>query len=422
MTPRQIIHLDLDAFYASVEVLLDPSLAGRPVVVGGSPEARGVVASASYPARAYGVRSAMPMREALRLCPEAIVIPPHFELYAAYSRRVMAILHHVTPLVEQLSIDEAFLDVTAPDVPWDRAVEIARALQTRIRDEVGLSASLGVATNKLVAKIASDEGKPGGLVVVRPGEEANFLSPLPVRKLWGVGPVTAQRLNALGVTTIGELSRLSLEQLVAEFGKSQGTSLYQEARGLDERPVEPYYERKSVSQEHTFPRDVRERGRLVEEIRRLSAGVAEDLRREGRPARTITLKLRRADFSTVTRSRTLPAPTDDEEVISTIATALFDGEWRAGEPIRLLGVRASNLTEAAGYQLPLPQSPIPNSPTLKGGRHAHSKTPSRHPSGHPHLARRRVGRRRVRVRQPALAADQWDDPGARATGTGGGVP
>lgn len=358
MNPRQIIHLDLDAFYASVEVLLDPSLAGRPVIVGGSPEARGVVASASYPARAYGVRSAMPMREALRLCPEAIVLPPRHDVYVAYSRRVMAILRQVTPLVEQLSIDEAFLDVTAPDVPWEHAVEVARTLQAHIRDEVGLSASLGVATNKLVAKIASDEGKPGGLVVVPPGEEASFLSPLPVQKLWGVGPVTAQRLRALGVGTIGELSRLPLEQLVSEFGKSQGTSLHRQARGLDERPVEPRRERKSVSHEHTFSRDVRDRGRLVEEIRRLSAGVAEGLRREGRPARTITLKLRRADFTTVTRSRTLPAPTDDAEVICATATTLFDGEWRPGEPVRLVGVRASNLTEATGYQLPLIQYPI----------------------------------------------------------------
>jgi len=353
VTPRRIVHLDLDAFYASVEVLLNPSLAGRPVVVGGSPETRGVVSSASYEARAYGVRSAMPMREALRLCPDAVVLPPRHEVYLAYSRRVMDILRQVTPLVEQLSIDEAFLDLTAPDEPWEGAVEIARTLQARIRDEVGLSASLGVATNKLVAKIASDEGKPGGLVVVPPGEEVAFLSPLPVQKLWGVGPVTAQRLAALGVTTIGELSQLSLEQLVAEFGERHGTSLYQQARGLDDRPVQPQRERKSVGHEHTFSRDVRDRDRLVEEIRRLSQRVAERLQRHGRPARTITLKLRRADFSTVTRSRTLPAPTDDAEVICATATALFDGEWRPGEPVRLLGVRASNLAGAAGYQLPL---------------------------------------------------------------------
>ena len=206
--PRAILHCDLDAFYATVETLENPDLAGKPVLVGGRPESRGVVAAASYEARAFGISSAMPMREALRLCPQAIIVPPRHDLYRQYSRRVMAILREATLLVEQISIDEAYLDVTAQTDVWDDAVEIAQRLQARIREEVDLSASLGVATNKQVAKVASDLNKPGGLTVVRPGQEAAFLAPLPVRALWGVGPVTAERLKALEVTTIGQLARL----------------------------------------------------------------------------------------------------------------------------------------------------------------------------------------------------------------------
>ncbi|MFQ6058414.1 MAG: DNA polymerase IV [Anaerolineae bacterium] len=352
MAQRQIIHLDLDAFFASVEELLDPSLKGKPVVVGGDPDKRGVVASASYAARAYGVHSAMPMREALRLCPQAIVRRPRHLIYRRFSHRVMTLLAEYTPLVEPLSIDEAFLDLTESQARWGPAADIARQIQRRIKEEIGLSASLGVASNKLVAKIASDQGKPGGLVVVPPGQEAAFLAPLPVEKLWGVGKVTARRLHALGVTTIGDLARLPLAQLRGELG-SHGVSLYQHARGVDHSPVEPHRRRKSISQEHTFPRDVNDRRELLQELLRLSQGVAGALRHHGQRARTITLKLRRADFSTVTRSRTLPAPTDSEQTIYGTVSQLFEKEWRPRERVRLLGVRASNFAPQEGYQLGL---------------------------------------------------------------------
>jgi DNA polymerase-4 len=216
---RAIVHLDLDAFFASVEVLENPDLAGKPVLVGGRPEQRGVVAAASYAARAFGVHSAMPMARALRLCPQAVVLPARHNLYRDYSRRVMDILHQTSPLVEQISVDEAVLDLTDQVAAWEETPGIARNLQVRVREEVGLSASLGVATNKLVAKVASDRDKPGGLRVVRPGEEAAFLAPLPVRVLWGVGPVTESRLAEAGVTTVGELARLPEERLQARFGQ-----------------------------------------------------------------------------------------------------------------------------------------------------------------------------------------------------------
>jgi DNA polymerase-4 len=350
---RQIIHVDLDAFYASVEELLNPSLKGKPIVVGGRPEERGVVASASYAARKFGVRSAMPMGQALRLCPDAIRVDAHYDAYRRYSRQVMSILRQVTSLVEPLSIDEAFLDVSDVVGQHASAESLARQLQQQIRDQVGLSASFGVATNKMVAKIASDEGKPGGLVVVPPGQEREFLAPLAVRKLWGVGPRTEARLHDLGVQIIGDLARLPPETLVATFGESHGQALYRHARGQDDRPVETRRERKSLSQERTFARDVAEEARLVRELHELSAGVADDLQRHHLLAYTITLKLRRADFSTVTRSQTLPTPTDRAEVIFATAREMLDREWKRGERVRLLGVRASNWASERGYQLSL---------------------------------------------------------------------
>jgi DNA polymerase-4 len=252
---RAIVHLDLDAFFAAVEALDNPSLAGRPVVVGGRPEERGVVASASYPARVFGVRSAMPMSRALALCPEAIVLPARHHVYRDYSRRVMDILHEATPLVEQASIDEAYLDLTEQVSSYDEAIDLARALQQRVREEIGLSSSLGVATNKLVAKVASDQNKPGGLTVVRPGDEASFLAPLPVRVLLGVGPVTAQKLAEMGVPTVGQLAQVPEQALQARFG-SHGAAMARQARGIDETPVITEYEVKSLSQERTFRRDL----------------------------------------------------------------------------------------------------------------------------------------------------------------------
>jgi DNA polymerase-4 len=349
--PRAIVHLDLDAFYAAVEVLEHPDLDGKPVLVGGRPEERGVVAAASYPARAFGVRSAMPMAKALRLCPQAIVIPPHHDLYRKYSRRVMEILHQTSPLVEQISIDEAYLDLTDRVAAWEKAVEIARRLQVRVRDETKLSASLGVATNKLVAKVASGRDKPGGLTVVRPGKEAAFLAPLPVRVLWGVGPVTERRLAAMGVKTVGQLAQLDEEELHARFGQ-RGTDMARQSRGIDERPVVTEHERKSVSQERTFARDLREKKTLQKQLERLSQGVAEQLRRMELQAGTVAIKLRYADFTTLTRQMKLTAPTDDKEVIYQTARELFKRAWQHGRPVRLLGVAARQLSSPSG-QLPL---------------------------------------------------------------------
>jgi DNA polymerase-4 len=349
--PRAIVHLDLDAFFAAVEVLENPDLAGKPVLVGGRPEERGVVAAASYPARAFGVHSAMPMARALRLCPQAIVLPPRHDLYARYSRRVMEILHQTAPLVEQMSIDEAYLDLTGQVAAWDEAVGIARRIQQRVRDEIGLSASLGVATNKLVAKVASDRHKPGGLTVVRPGEEAAFLAPLPVRVLLGVGPVTERKLAELGVKTVGDLARLPEDELRARFGR-HGAEMAQQARGIDERPVVTERERKSVSQETTFARDLRDADALRKHLWQLSQGVAQWLKEERLAASTIAVKLRYADFTTLTRQMKLAAPTDDAQEIHRAAVILFERAWQRGRPVRLLGVAGRNLSPPAG-QLPL---------------------------------------------------------------------
>jgi DNA polymerase-4 len=346
-SPRAIVHLDLDAFFAAVEVLENPDLAGQPVIVGGRPEERGVVCSASYPARAFGVRSAMPTFKALELCAQAVVLPPRHRLYHDYSRRVMAILHETSPLVEQMSIDEAFLDLSNRIAAWEEASDVARQLQARVRGEVGLSASLGVASNKLVAKVASDRDKPGGLTVVRPGEEAAFLAPLPVRVLWGIGPVTAQKLAAMSVTTVGELARVAEADLRARFG-SQGAEMARQALGIDPRPVVTEHERKSLSQERTFSRDLSDHQVLKQHLWQMSQGVAEDLKRADLAAATIALKLRYADFSTLSRQMTLSVPTDDELEIYRAALALLDRAWQPGRPVRLLGVAARQLSPPLG--------------------------------------------------------------------------
>ena len=350
---RVIVHLDLDAFFAAVEVLENPDLAGKPVLIGGRPGERGVVAAASYPARAFGVRSAMPMSQALRLCPQAVVLPPRHRLYGDTSRRVMAILRQTSPLVEQMSIDEAYLDLTDQVAVWDEGVEMARRLQSRVREEVGLSASLGVATNKLVAKVASDRDKPGGLTVVRPGEEAAFLAPLPVRVLWGVGPVTAARLAEIGVTTVGQLARQPAEELRARFGQ-QGVAMARQAQGKDERPVTTEYEVKSVSQEQTFARDLTQTEALKQQLWALSQGVSQRLRNAGLAAGTVAIKLRYADFTTLTRQTTLAVPTDDEREIYRAALTLLQRAWQKGRPVRLLGVAGRRLALPTG-QLPLPR-------------------------------------------------------------------
>lgn len=343
--PRSIIHFDLDAFFASVEELLDPSIAGLPIMVGGSPEGRGVVSSASYAARAYGVRSAMPMAQALRLCPHAIVRHGHHRAYADYSRRVMDMLSQYTPLLEPISIDEAFLDVTGCEQLFGPAPELAYRIQERILAELGLPSSLGLASNKLVAKVASALAKPRGVIVVPAGQEAAFFSPLPIDRLWGVGDVTSERLRAKGVETIGQLAALFPLQMKQLFG-SAAEEMHRRALGIDERPVGPSGRRKSISQEHTFAEDVGDLPVLRRALLKMSEDVATQLRKKGKCARTVVLKMRYPDFRTITRRVTLSQPTDLSRVIHTQAVALLQKEWKKGVRVRLIGVGVTGLVGA----------------------------------------------------------------------------
>ena len=358
-TELTILHLDLDAFYASVEQLADPSLRGRPVIVGGLGR-RGVVAAASYEARRYGVHSAMPMGRARRACPDGIFLAPRFDAYGEASESVMAILRAATPMVEPLALDEAFLDVSGARRLHGSAPEIAMMLRRRIKDETGLVASVGVASTKFVAKLASDLAKPDGMLVVEAGTEIDFIHPLEVRRLWGVGPKTGERLAQLGVRTIGDLAALPEETLVHALGESHGHHLYSLAWNRDDRPVEPSREVKSVGHEETFPTDITDRETLEREVLRMSERVAERLRDGRRAGRTVQLKLRYKNFRTITRSRTLPEPTNLAADIAGVARALLDAV-EIGDGIRLLGVAMQQLRDVdahdgdddASDQLPL---------------------------------------------------------------------
>lgn len=354
---RKLLHLDLDAFFCAVEEQRDAPLKGKAFAVGGRPEDRGVVASCSYPARAFGVRSAMPMARALRLCPGLIIVSPRHDAYGRASVQVMERLDTVTPLVERVSIDEAFLDVTYRPEP---AEALARQLQERINQDLSLPCSLGVATNKLVAKIANDVGKasaqktdgpPNAVLVVPPGQEAAFLAPLPVASLWGVGAKTAESLESLGIHTIGDLARWPETDLVRRFGQ-HGRSLAQYARGIDGSPIETVREAKSISKETTFPKDVRERDALEGTLLHLAEGVGRELRHEGLTCGTVSIKYRRPDFTTLTRQIGLRQPTDLDHTIYTSAKRLFLQVWRPGDAVRLLGVAASKLS-SEGAQLSL---------------------------------------------------------------------
>jgi DNA polymerase IV len=352
------IAVDLDAFFASVEELLNPALRGKPLVVGGRPEGRGVVSSASYAARAFGVRSAMPMAQALRLCPQAIVVPARHQEYSRRSHAVMDILYEITPAVQQISIDEAFLDVTGCERLWGPPEAIGRLIQRRVRDEQGLPISVGIAANRLVAKIACDAGKPQGLVLVPQGEEAAFLAPRPIETLWGVGQVTGRRLRALGIATIGDLAAWDEERAVRTLGERHGRSLWRRAQGRDDSPVRPgreplYPSPRSISQEQTFAHDVADRLLLQRTMLRMSEAVAARLRRRRWVAQTVRIKLRDPDFVTQTRQETLAQPTDQPEVIYDTARRLLDAHWTAGRPLRLLGVGVEGLLDEAGYQLTL---------------------------------------------------------------------
>ncbi len=353
---RKILHLDLDAFFCAVEEKRDPALRGQPFAVGGDPDRRGVVASCSYAARRFGIHSAMPMAQAVKLCPDLVVVPAHRPDYQSASRQVMAVLHNLTPLVEQLSIDEAFLDVS--DLP-ESATVIARQLQTAINTDPGLPCSLGVASNKLVAKIANNIGKaavksgkpPNSIKVIPPGQEAAFLAPLPATELWGVGPKTAERLAHLGLHTIGDIARWPEAELGRHFGK-HGHDLALRAKGIDDRPVETEHETKSVSQETTFDTDVNDATVLRHTLRDQSEQVGRRLRRQQLSGVTVKLKLRWADFTTLTRQVTLDRPTNLDHDIYAAAEQLFEKTWTPGKRVRLVGVSVSGF-ETDAYQLGL---------------------------------------------------------------------
>jgi len=342
--PRNILHVDMDAFFAAIEQRDRPELRGRPVIVGADPKGgrgRGVVSTASYEARRFGVGSAMPISQAWRACPSGVYLPPDIERYARESRRVMNILRRVTDRVEPVSIDEAFLDVTAGARAFGPGETVARRLKDEIRDETGLTASVGVATSMLVAKVASDMRKPDGLVVVEPGEETAFLAPLPVRRLWGVGPRMEERLAKLGVATIGDLAALDPDRLERRLG-THGHDLQLLARGIDEREVHADSEEaRSIGQEHTFRSDTADPERLRALLLDLADGVAARLRAHGLKARTITLKYRDESFRTSTHARTLPTGLDSGNDLFKVVSALF-AEVHRGRRVRLLGLYASH--------------------------------------------------------------------------------
>lgn len=350
-----ILHADLDAFYASVEALKDPSLAGKPVVVGGA-GSRGVVVSASYEARAFGVRSAMPAVRARRLCPEAVFLPPDFQAYKAHSNRFREILLAVTPAVEPISLDEAFLDVSGAVLLFGQPVEIAERIRQEVATEVGVRCSVGVAPNKLLAKLASKRAKPDGLVLVRSEEVRAFLDPLPSRALWGVGEKTVETLSRLGIRMVGDLARTSPAVLGRLIGEQHARDLQDLARGIDASPVMPYEPPKSVSHEETFATDLDAEEDLLREALALSQRVGARLREDGYRARTVVLKVRLANFTTLTRSRTLSAPTDVAADIYHVSRELYRSLPGARRRVRLLGVQATGLVPAGEEQLALLRS------------------------------------------------------------------
>lgn len=340
-----IAHLDLDAFFAAVEELEHPELKGKPLVVGGDPRGRGVVATASYTARRFGIRSAMSCAEAFRRCPDAIFVRPNHRLYSEYSRAVWKVVREVVETVERTGLDEGYLDLTeAASGDFPRSRVVAEAVQTAVRATSSLSCSLGVASCKVVAKVASDRRKPGGITVVRPGREASFLAPFDVRLLPGVGPRSEARLRGAGIETIGGLAALDDGTLTRLLPGKVGRLLRQRARGVDERRLETSSETVSISHEETFAQDVTDRERLHEEARRMAVSLARQLLGSGQTARTVTTKLRYADFSIRSRSSTMPVGSVDGERFAELACVLLDRALadRSGA-LRLVGVSVSNL-------------------------------------------------------------------------------
>jgi DNA polymerase IV len=358
---RAILHIDMDAFYASVEEQDRPELKGKPVIVGGT-SGRGVVAAANYAVRRFGVRSAMPMREALRRCPEAICVHPRMARYKEISDQVFAIFHEFTPLVEGLSLDEAFLDVTSSQLLLGSAESIGSEIRRRILKQTGLTASVGIAPNKLLAKIASDLNKPDGMCRIDADNVHDILDGLPVEKLFGVGPRTLPAVHAAGIRSFGDLRKAGDEVLWRAFGK-HGKSMRERAAGLDDRPVEPNREEKSISAEETYATDIRAAARLRVQLLGLADRAASRLRAHDLAAGTVSVKIRRADFTTYTRQRALGAPTQDTGVVSAVAQTLLE-EWLATQPnaaVRLLGVGVSDLQN-------LPQRDLFSGGTAQGSR------------------------------------------------------
>lgn len=353
------MHLDMDAFYAAIEQLDNPALRGKPVIVGAPPDKRGVVATASYEARTFGVHSAMPSRTAGRLCPDGIFVPVRMSRYSEMSGQLMEVLNSFTPMVEKISVDEAFMDVTGVLHLWDDAIVLARAIKGRILSELKLTGSIGVAPNKFLAKLSSDMEKPDGLTMAPTAEDeiVAFLAPLPVSRLWGVGTKTNDRLNSLGIQTVEQIQRRSVTELCVILGERMGEHLYALAHGRDQRTVETGHDEKSISNETTFNEDCRDPVRVRATLVRLAEKVAHRLRQSGKVAATAQIKLRYADFRTITRQLPLNPATNSDRTLLHSAIQLYEKE-NVAEPIRLIGFGVSNLgagdRSADGEQMLLP--------------------------------------------------------------------
>jgi nucleotidyltransferase/DNA polymerase involved in DNA repair len=355
---RIVLHLDMDAFYAAVEQLDHPAYRGKPVVVGADPKGgtgRGVVATCSYEARKFGIHSAMPISQAYRRCPQAIFVFPRFARYTEISRQVMNILREFSPQLLQISIDEAFIDITQTAGFQGGAKAVAEKIKARIKQEIGLTASIGLAPNMFIAKVASDLQKPDGLTICAAGQEKNFLAPLPVKKLWGVGPKTEAHLQKMGFTTIGQIAQSSQKLLAEKIGK-WGAHLWELANGIDERPVEDWGPRKSISQEHTYDQDVGDMKIVEGTIWKIAEGVSADMRRMDLKGQVITLKIRLEGFETFTRQRKLAEYTNDAETMREMALELFRKFDCKGKKVRLIGIGMSHLNNTGGEQLSLFQS------------------------------------------------------------------
>jgi len=355
---RLVLHLDMDAFYAAVEQHDHPAYRGKPVVVGADPKggtARGVVATCSYEARKFGIHSAMPISQAYRRCPNAVYVVPRFTRYREISQQVMKILQEYSPQLLQISIDEAFIEITQTANFHGGAQALAEKLQARIKNEIGLTASVGVAPNMFVAKVASDLQKPDGLTICEAGQEKIFLAPLPIKKLWGVGPKTEAQLQKIGFTTIGHVAQCSQKMLAEKLGK-WGAHLWELANGIDARPVEDWGPRKSISQEHTYDQDVADLNMVEQTIWRIADGLSADMRRMELKGQVLTMKIRLEGFETFTRQRKLPEYMNDAETIRAVALELFRKFDCKGKKVRLIGVGMSHLNNTGGEQLSLFQS------------------------------------------------------------------